>query len=102
VTLPYAELCTSTTSVYVPLAGSVRVSTKPPPAPSEVGATSVVPSGFRMEIFVLQQVGPTLRLTRAPAVPWKVRTAFWPGVVVETLTGVAFGAIVPVTSGGTS
>jgi hypothetical protein len=62
----------------------------------------VVPSGFRTEIFVMQHVGPTFRLTRCPAVPENVSFAFWPGVVVVTVTAAPPAMIVPVTSAGTS
>jgi hypothetical protein len=41
-------------------------------------------------------------VTRWPAVPWKVSSAFWPGVPNVTFTGGPATVSVPVTSGGTS
>src|SRR6266511_2404785 len=80
--------------VYMPPAGSIWVSRKPPPVPKSVGVTSVEPSGFRIERFREQQgelpiVTPlALRLTRRPATPAKVSLAFWPGTgPTVTLTG---------------
>ena len=66
------------------------------------GEASVVPSGFRIETFVLQQTGVTFTLTRWAAVPANVSFAFWPGVVVVTVTAAPPGAIVPLRSAGTS
>src|SRR5439155_1254169 len=43
---------------------------------------------------------PSLRLIRCPAVPAKVRLAFWPGVVTVADTGAPPGVIVPVASAG--
>src|SRR5215211_1270525 len=75
---------------------------KPPVVPMLVGATCVVPSGRSSETLRLQQVGPTLMLTRWPAVPLNVSLPFWPGTVVVSATGAPPVTIVPVTSGGTS
>jgi hypothetical protein len=61
---------------YVPVTGSVRVSTKPPPVPRSVGPASRLPSGFRIENCERQQFGPTWRLTRCPAVPENAILAF--------------------------
>ena len=63
--------------------------------------TSTVPFGFKSEILVVQQPPAITRLTTWPAVPVKVRLAFWPGTVVVTVFGTP-NAIVPVTSAGTS
>ena len=57
VALPIPEFCGSTRIVYVPLAGSVFVSTKPPFVPIGVGGTSVVPSGLVIESVIEQQRG---------------------------------------------
>src|SRR6266545_4097914 len=93
--------------VYMPPAGSIWVSRKPPPVPKSVGVTMkpplvpisvgvarLEPSGFRIERFREQQgelpiVTPlALRLTRRPATPAKVSLAFWPGTgPTVTLTG---------------
>jgi len=48
----------------VPFTGSVAGSTKPPLVPTVIGATTVVPSGLRIDTFVLQQTGAIFRLTR--------------------------------------
>jgi hypothetical protein len=78
------------------------VASKNPPAVPKLANASVEPFGFRIEILVLQQVGPTSMLTRCPEVPVKVRPAFWPGVVVVTVTGGPPATIPPVRSAGTS
>jgi hypothetical protein len=44
----------------------------------------------------------TTALTRRPDVPAKVKTAFWPGTVVERLAGAPPGTSDPATSSGTS
>ena len=85
VALPVPELCGSTRIVYVPLAGSVFVSMKPPFVPIGVGGTRVVPSGLVIESVIEQQVDvpnvtlPTLRLIRCPVEPSKTRLAFASG-----------------------
>src|SRR3954463_2386257 len=73
---------------------------KPPLVPIEVAETSEVPSGFVIETLRLQQVGPTLRLIRRPAVPAKVSLAFWPGTVVVAVTAAPPGVIVAAASAG--
>jgi hypothetical protein len=50
--------------VKTPLVERVRVSTKPPAALRLVVVPTAAPAGSRIEIFVLQHVGPTWRLTR--------------------------------------
>ena len=80
-----------------------------PKVPTRIGGTTVVPSGFRIEILAPQhEVFPIVtllrrRLTRCVAVPLNVSVAFWPGVGASVrLTGPPPIAIVPVRSGGTS
>src|ERR671923_310821 len=88
--------------VYVPVAGRTTVSMNPPPVPKLDGATSVDPSGSAIEIRLMQQVGPILTLTRCPTVPANVTSAFWPGVVVVTVTAAPPGVALAVASGATS
>ena len=81
---------------------------KPPLVPTLVAATRTVPSGFSIETFALQQVELPIvtlvifRKTRWAAAPSNVTLAFWPGVVVVTLTAGPPGTITPPTSAGTS
>ncbi len=99
VALPVPELCGSTRIVYLPVAGSVFVSTKPPFVPIGMGGTSVVPSGLAIESVIEQQVDapnvtlPTFRLIRCPAEPSKTSVAFSPAAVVVTVRGEPSGAI---------
>src|SRR5215212_10974164 len=99
--------CGSRTTVYVPLAGRTFASRKPPVVPNSDPPTRAEPSGFKRLTFDEQQVEVPMvtplsfRLTRWPATPVKVRAAFWPGAVVDTLVG-APNDNDPVTSGGTS
>ena len=67
-----------------------------------VAATRAVPSGFVIETLRLQQTGPTFRLMRRPAVPAKVSFAFWPGIVVVTVTGAPPAVMAALASAGTS
>src|SRR5215204_1821466 len=75
---------------------------KPPPVPKVVGPARVLPSGFRIENCARQQFDPTCRLTRWPTEPENEILASWPEVEVVTTSGAPPGAIVPVTSTGTS
>ena len=105
---PTSASCGSTRIVYVPLTGSVFVSTKPPLVPNGVAKTRIEPSGFVIETRAEQHVEAPIvtlvraRLIRSPAVPTKVAFAFCPGTLVETVTGGPAGAIVVLVSGGTS
>ena len=106
---PTSVSCGSTRIVYVPLTGSVFVSTKPPLVPNGVAKTSVEPSGLRMETRAEQHVEVPIvtfvrfRLMRRPATPSNRTSAFWPGVgPVVTVTGAPPGVMVAFTSGGTS
>jgi hypothetical protein len=91
--LPVAVFWGSTKIVYVPVVGSVFVSMKPPFVPTNVGDTSALPSGFRIETFVLQQVDDPMvtsvirRLIRVPPLPANVAVAFSSGAVVVTVSG---------------
>ena len=93
----------STKMVYVPATGKVWVPIDPPLVPTEV-ETRFVPSGFRIDTVVLQQIEVPMvtllisRLTCWPAVPLKVNRAFCPGVVMFTVTAAPPGVIVPVMS----
>ena len=101
VALPVVMPCGSTLTVYVPVVGSESGPNDPlvllhmPPEPR------LLPSGFRMLTTTALQpvyVEPVvLTLADCPVTPLKVYSAFWPGVVVVTLTGVP-DAMVPVTS----
>jgi hypothetical protein len=102
VVLPIPAPWGSTTTVYVPVLGSVIVSRKPPPIPKFAGFARAAPFGFSTEILTAQQAGPIDMLTRWPATPLKVILAFWPGTVVVTVTAAPPGTAVAVTSGGTS
>src|SRR4029450_9162210 len=92
----------------VAVVGGVFVSTNPPLVPSDVAVTSAVPSGLVTEIFRLAVVdGPivtpvSLRLARRWAVPAKVSLAFWPGIVVVTVTAAPPGMMGVVGSAETS
>ena len=61
------------------------MSMKPPLVPTNVGATSVLPSGLRIDTRVLQQLEVPIvtfvivKLMRCPAVPLNVGFAFCPG-----------------------
>ena len=72
---PTASSCGSTTTVYVPVTGNVRVSTKPPFAPTYVVEPRLAPAGVVSEILAAQQFDVPMvtseraRLTRAPATP---------------------------------
>ena len=85
--------------VYVPLFGSVVASRKPPAAPNETGETSTVPFGFKSEILVVQQPPAITRLTTWPALPVKVRLAFWPGTVVVALIAALIAVGLPLLNG---
>src|SRR5512134_1431008 len=94
----------STSTVYVPSAGSAFVSTKAPFVPNSAGADRP-----GIETFAEQHVDvpivtpPTRRLTRCPASPLKEKRAFWPGTgPVVRVTGGPPGEIEADTSGGTS
>src|SRR5215217_6529510 len=69
---PTSASCGSTRIVYVPLTGSVFVSTKPPLVPNGVAKTSVEPSGFVIETRAEQHDEEPIvtlvraRLTRSP------------------------------------
>src|SRR5919108_6213534 len=56
VALPVAGPCGSRRIVYVPAAGSVLASMKPPLVPTFMAGTRTVPSGLMIDTFVLQQV----------------------------------------------
>ena len=81
---------------------------KPPLVPKPVAERSVVPSGFRMEIFAEEQqevpivTSESLRLTRRPARPSRRKAAFCPGAVVSTLAGAPPATIADSASSGTS
>ena len=66
---------------------------KPPLVPKPEAERSVVPSGFRIEIFAEEQqevpivTSESLRLIRRPAAPSKTSRASSPGDVVVTVTG---------------
>src|SRR5918996_2375407 len=87
---------------YVPLSGSVVASTKTPEVPKVVAGTSVAPPGDVIDTRPTQQLGPTFRLTRRPAVPLKSRRASCPGTEVVTITRTPSATIVSTTSEGTS
>ena len=82
----------------MPSSGSVCVSRKPPRVPT-VALASTLPSGRRIETFVLQHVDvPTVtcvssRLTRSPAVPAKASEAVPPAEAIVTVTGAPPGVI---------
>src|SRR5919197_4624565 len=79
--------------VYVPVAGSVLVSRKPPVVPAYVVPTAW-PFGAWSETWAAENVELVmLRLTRSPDVPLKRSCAVSPGVVVVTVTGGPPGVI---------
>src|SRR5262249_23599887 len=81
---------------------------KAPLVPKSTGATSVLPSGLRIETRVLQQEDvPIVTFVRRKQIGRasgrvKVSDAFWPETVVVKVTGAPPGVIVPVMSAGTS
>src|SRR5215813_966938 len=88
--------------VYVPVVGSVLVSTKPPLVPKETLLPTTAPDGSSS--FAVADEYDTLeilRLTRCPAVAANVSWAFWPGAVVVTVTGAPPSVTDPPASGGT-
>src|SRR5438045_985146 len=98
---PVAAPCGSTVTVYVPVAGSVLVSTNIGVVANSALFTSMLPPGFAIETYPLEMLEPLmLRLIRWPAVPLNVSFAFWPGVPMSNLAAAPPGALVPVTSGG--
>jgi hypothetical protein len=89
--------------VYVPVAGSARVSTNAPVVANSVLPTNALPSGFAIDRYACERVDdPTYWLMRWPAVPSKVNFAFWPGVARFADAAAPPGVSVPVTSAGTS
>src|SRR5262245_16850076 len=90
-----------TSTVYVPVTGSVLASMNPP-MPLKPADAKVLPSGLSTDRVPLLIVDvPVLTLTRWPLVPGNVNRTFWPGVVTEMGTAGPPGTIGPVTSGGT-
>jgi hypothetical protein len=74
--------------VYVPLTGSVFLSTNFPVTPKVEAATRFVPSGLRMATVALDIVTlEILRLMLRPEVPANVALAVSPEAVVVTVTG---------------
>jgi hypothetical protein len=69
----------------------------------ELAVASTVPSGLsKATAVVLIVLFVTLTVARWPAVPPKVRRAFWPGTVLATAVAAAPMVTVPVASAGTS
>src|ERR1700716_2384317 len=93
VKLPVRLLSGFTRIVYVPVVGNVVASIKPL-APKRFVAR-VVESGFSIDSVTQQIVKLSVRfkLTTWPAVPLKVSRPFCPGVVIFTVTGLAFAVM---------
>ena len=91
--------------MYKPVrpAGSVTGSTKSPSVPKVRWRTvgGLVPGAFTITLTLAIVTPVKLKLIRWPAVPLKVRVAFWPGTVVETVSGVPRTSV-PVVSAGTT
>ena len=100
-TLPVAEPCGSTTIEYVPVTGSMN-DIVPPATPNALGPFRTVESGLNTVTRVVQHTALIVSVCEVADVPLKVSFAFWPGVVVVTVTAAPPGVIVPVTSAGTS
>ena len=79
---------------------------KPPLVPKPEAERSVVPSGFRIEIFAEEQqevpivTSESLRLTRSPARASKRKAAFWPGALTLVLPRRVDSAIAELATAG--
>ena len=93
---PVYVLCGSSRIVYVPAAGSVRVSRKPPKMPTYALLPSVLPSGLRIETKELGMLtDESFTLNCSPARPSKRSRGFWPGALAVTISAGPFAVIVP-------